>query len=556
MRTTWTRRRRARTRSPRRCRSIVSAFAPFADARAHVDAAAAPRRRRHRARALACRATARRGSAARRSRRCTASSATTRPTSTIPRALAAFFALVQRLARDGPLLAYHDIADGGLFVTLAEMAFASRCGLDVDARRRRAALAALFAEELGAVVQVRRTRRSTRSSRDARARGSAARGGRRARCATRAHRRRATASARCSTSRASTCIARGRRPRTRCSGCATTRRCADAGVRAHRRRDDPGLVAASDVRSRRRRRRAVRRARRAAARRDPARAGRQRPGRDGGRVRPRGLRRLRRAHERPRGRAATRCATSQGFVALRRLLVRRRARRGRGLGEVDPASTPRVRDEFARVLRARRHVRARRVQRLPDDEQPARRSSPAPRTGRASCATSRSSSRRASCMVEVQRVAVAVLRAAWRAAASPSPPRTAKAMREFRDDAQRRGRAAARRAALRRPRGRRDRSVSAQPERLAAGHHRAHHRRRPLHDPDAAPRARVPHRADVVASRATGPSVAVDAACSATRARWHVRLTKEHRDERSPCMRSTASRRWSTRRPTCIRRRC
>ena len=72
-----------------------------------------------------------------------------------PQALVAFFALVQRLRRDSKILAYHDIADGGLFVTLAEMAFAARCGIDVtldgiDAKP----LAALFAEELGAVIQV------------------------------------------------------------------------------------------------------------------------------------------------------------------------------------------------------------------------------------------------------------------------------------------------------------------------------------------------------------------------------------------------------------------
>jgi phosphoribosylformylglycinamidine synthase len=54
------------------------------------------------------------------------------------------------------VLAYHDRSDGGLAVTLVEMAFAGGCGLDVDI----AALggdprAALFAEELGAVLEVR-----------------------------------------------------------------------------------------------------------------------------------------------------------------------------------------------------------------------------------------------------------------------------------------------------------------------------------------------------------------------------------------------------------------
>jgi len=76
-----------------------------------------------------------------------------------PKALAAFFALVQRLHADGTLLAYHDIGDGGLFAALAEMSFASRCGLDItlDANAPEP-LAALFAEELGAVVQVQRSR--------------------------------------------------------------------------------------------------------------------------------------------------------------------------------------------------------------------------------------------------------------------------------------------------------------------------------------------------------------------------------------------------------------
>ena len=74
-----------------------------------------------------------------------------------PQRLTAFFELVQRLHADGTLLAYHDIGDGGLFVSLAEMAFASRCGLDVtlDAVPGES-LATLFAEELGAVVQVQR----------------------------------------------------------------------------------------------------------------------------------------------------------------------------------------------------------------------------------------------------------------------------------------------------------------------------------------------------------------------------------------------------------------
>ena len=58
--------------------------------------------------------------------------------------------------RDGLMLAYHDRSDGGLFVTLCEMAFAGRCGLEVDlAGLARDDLAVLFNEELGAVLQVR-----------------------------------------------------------------------------------------------------------------------------------------------------------------------------------------------------------------------------------------------------------------------------------------------------------------------------------------------------------------------------------------------------------------
>jgi phosphoribosylformylglycinamidine synthase len=73
-----------------------------------------------------------------------------------PQRLAAFFEVVQALHADESLLAYHDISDGGLFAAVAEMAFASRCGLDVAFETVPAGpLAALFAEELGAVVQVR-----------------------------------------------------------------------------------------------------------------------------------------------------------------------------------------------------------------------------------------------------------------------------------------------------------------------------------------------------------------------------------------------------------------
>jgi phosphoribosylformylglycinamidine synthase len=66
-----------------------------------------------------------------------------------------FFGAMQRLVREGRLLAYHDISDGGLFVTLVEMAFGGRRGLRVSLPAGGdTLLPALFAEELGAVIQV------------------------------------------------------------------------------------------------------------------------------------------------------------------------------------------------------------------------------------------------------------------------------------------------------------------------------------------------------------------------------------------------------------------
>ena len=95
-----------------------------------------------------------------------------------PALLKGFFAAIQQLRP--LLLAYHDRSDGGLFAAACEMSFASHCGVtlnldpiafeaafdDVDAFKRNAgeqlagrgrdlALAALFNEELGALVQVR-----------------------------------------------------------------------------------------------------------------------------------------------------------------------------------------------------------------------------------------------------------------------------------------------------------------------------------------------------------------------------------------------------------------
>ncbi|MGB7541756.1 MAG: phosphoribosylformylglycinamidine synthase [Burkholderiales bacterium] len=101
-----------------------------------------------------------------------------------PGLLARFFAAIQALNRDGLILAYHDRSDGGLFAAVCEMAFAGHTGVgvnldllaydalahDVEGNERRPeimagrdferVLAALFAEELGAVIQVRAPDRS------------------------------------------------------------------------------------------------------------------------------------------------------------------------------------------------------------------------------------------------------------------------------------------------------------------------------------------------------------------------------------------------------------
>lgn len=71
----------------------------------------------------------------------------------------AFFAAIQSLNQEGKLLAYHDRSDGGLITSLLEMAFAGHCGLEINLDHleieANQAIAALFNEELGAVIQIR-----------------------------------------------------------------------------------------------------------------------------------------------------------------------------------------------------------------------------------------------------------------------------------------------------------------------------------------------------------------------------------------------------------------
>ena len=78
--------------------------------------------------------------------------------------LKVFYEIMQQLVAEDKLLAYHDRSDGGLFATLAEMAFAGRTGLNIDLEEdfamerlveNRCDQDILFNEELGAVIQIR-----------------------------------------------------------------------------------------------------------------------------------------------------------------------------------------------------------------------------------------------------------------------------------------------------------------------------------------------------------------------------------------------------------------
>ena len=72
-----------------------------------------------------------------------------------PARLAQVYVALQELVAAGTLRAYHDRSDGGLVVTALEMAFAAGLGLELDTTALHAdPFAALFAEELGAILEV------------------------------------------------------------------------------------------------------------------------------------------------------------------------------------------------------------------------------------------------------------------------------------------------------------------------------------------------------------------------------------------------------------------
>ncbi len=69
--------------------------------------------------------------------------------------LKGFFNAMQASLAAEEVLAYHDRGDGGLFATVAEMAFAGHCGVDINIDGLGDdPLAVLFNEELGGVIQV------------------------------------------------------------------------------------------------------------------------------------------------------------------------------------------------------------------------------------------------------------------------------------------------------------------------------------------------------------------------------------------------------------------
>jgi phosphoribosylformylglycinamidine synthase len=72
-----------------------------------------------------------------------------------PELLTRTFNAVQKLIEEELVLAGHDRSDGGLVTTLLEMAFAGNCGIEIDLGKQKQddAIAPLFSEELGLVIE-------------------------------------------------------------------------------------------------------------------------------------------------------------------------------------------------------------------------------------------------------------------------------------------------------------------------------------------------------------------------------------------------------------------
>ena len=309
-----------------------------------------------------------------------------------PALLKSLVAAINELRAQHKLLAYHDRSDGGLWAAVCEMAFAGHLGVSlnvdllvtegdgigdsraeygdsknwasqVSSRRIQLTLEALFNEELGAVIQVKTAERDAVMAtlrahglsrwshtigkpndrgvmeiwRDAKAQWSAP-----------------LKDLHQAWDEVSWRIARERdNPAGADAEHAAAGDPADPGLHVHLTFDAATDVAAPYVNVRE------------AEARDPARAGRELAHRDELRDGAVGLRHLRRAHERPAGGQGA-ARSVHRLRGLRRLQLRRHAGRRRGLGEEHPLQ-PRADGAVRRVLSAQGHVRARRVQRLPDD---------------------------------------------------------------------------------------------------------------------------------------------------------------------------------------------
>ena len=70
-----------------------------------------------------------------------------------PELLRRAFLAVQQLIREGLILAGHDRSDGGLITTVAEMALAANCGIEIRLDAKQDLFACLFSEEPGMVIE-------------------------------------------------------------------------------------------------------------------------------------------------------------------------------------------------------------------------------------------------------------------------------------------------------------------------------------------------------------------------------------------------------------------
>ncbi len=251
-----------------------------------------------------------------------------------PRQFKAFFDTIQELSERKLILAYHDRSDGGLFATLAEMAFAGRTGvvIDLDGLGDDDA-AVLFSEELGAVIQVRHsdTDEVLQWFRDAGLGKHSHVIGElndRDRIVVRRDRIELFNEPRLDLQRAWS------ETTYRMQALRDNPDCAKEEFERLLDVDDPGMFVDLRLRAGGGCGQTLHRQRGASPRGGPPRAGCQRPDRDGGRLRPCRFRGGGRPHERHH-RRTDRARWLQGGGGLRWLLLRRRARCRGGVGEID-----------------------------------------------------------------------------------------------------------------------------------------------------------------------------------------------------------------------------